>query len=68
MEKFRAYWEKAQQLFPNWPGFSPRRRDSQWQQFYTEAGERADRQWEEIDERFRASQSRAKESEKLPAK
>jgi hypothetical protein len=66
-EKYRPYWEEAQQLFPNWPGFHLQRRDSQWRQFLTEASEKSSQEWEEADRKYRESRQPEQEPQRLPA-
>jgi hypothetical protein len=40
-ERYRPFWELAQSLFPDWPGFAPERRDPElrgsYESFHAEA-------------------------------
>jgi len=54
-ENLRASWEAAQQAFPNWPGFDPRRREACWAETLTTMETRAVNRWTELDDNFNKS-------------
>jgi len=51
-EKCRPWWEKAQELFPNWPGFLPERRSESWRHVFVEKEAKALADWEALDAKF----------------
>jgi hypothetical protein len=61
-DKFRAAWEAAQQCFPHWPGFDPKRRDVCWAETLKTLESKAMKEWTELEGRF--VQSKATEPQK----
>jgi hypothetical protein len=51
-EKFRAAWEEAKRLFPDWPGFSPERQSSGLKDVFSSLRDKAMRSWEEFEAKF----------------
>ena len=56
-ERARASWEMALELFPNWPGFLPERRDPKWHEVLIREEERAGDPFEKLDARWRVQQA-----------
>jgi len=56
-ERCRSSWEKGLELFPNWPGFLPERREAKWREFLDRETKRTANVFEDLDERWRRQQS-----------
>ncbi len=60
-EKHRASWERAQEVFPDWPGFLPQRRSAIWRETFMEQRTKLLAEWEDLDRRFENSRCQTKE-------
>jgi hypothetical protein len=58
-ERYRANWEKAQELFPQWPGFLPERHLPKWRELFREQRDKLVTAWEDLDAKFESQQARA---------